>query len=119
MVSEILRKNDSLVFLDLNKNKVCAEGTRELAEALQTNEALQALKLFWNDFDEDSAEAFYNLAHKHRRKLRLDFGVDVDQMEFKLFKRKRYMLFQDDFRFADFLRQERRQDSDFALSNFA
>lgn len=117
MIAEILRKNDSLIFLDLNRNKIAPDGIRELAESLQTNETLQALKLFWNQFDEESAETFYNLINKHRRKIKLDFGVDVDQMEFKLFKRKRYMLFENDFRFSDFIIEENRQESDFVLNN--
>lgn len=119
MISEILRKNDSLIFLDLNRNKIAADGICDLAESLQTNETLQALKLFWNEFDEESAEAFYNLSVKHRRKIKLDFGVEVDQMEFRLFKRKRFMLFENDFRFSDFIIEENRQDSDFVLNNFS
>ena len=118
MISEILKKNDSLTFLDLNRNKITSEGLRDLADALQINETLRALKLFWNDFNEESTEAFHNLLHKHRRKVKLDFGVDIDQMEFKLFKRKRYMLFEDDFHFSEFLIEENRQDSDFVINNF-
>jgi hypothetical protein len=118
MISEILKKNDSLIFLDMNKNKIASEGLKEFAESLEQNETLRALKLFWNDFNEESTEAFFNLLNKHRRKIKLDFGVVVDEMEFKLFKRKRYMLFEENLKFEDFLIEENRQDSDFLLSNF-
>ena len=119
MISEILKKNDSLIFLNINRNKISSEGIRELAEALQTNETLRALKLFWNNFNEESIESFHSLLQKHRRKIKLDFGVDIDQMEFKLFKRKRYMLYENDFSFHDFLMEENRQDSEFVLNNYS
>lgn len=119
MISEILKKNDSLLFLDLNKNKIEFEGLQDLAESLQTNETLRALKLFWNNFNEESIEAFYNLLNKHRRKVKLDFGVEIDQMEFKLYKRKRFMLYENDFHFTEFIMEENREDSDFILNNFS
>ena len=102
----------------MNRNKIASEGLRELADSLQINETLRALKLFWNDFNEESTEGFFNLINKHRRKIRLDFGVEVDQMEFKLFKRKKYMLFENNFHFADFISEENQQDSDFLMNNF-
>ena len=119
MISEILKKNDSLTYLNLNKNKIEFEGLIDLAECLNTNESLRALKLFWNNFNEESSEAFYNLLNKQRRKIKLDFGVEIDQMEFKLFKRKRFMIYENDFKFSDFIIEENREDSDFILNKFS
>ena len=118
MISEILKNNDSLLYLDLNKNKIEGKGIYEIAEALQYNETLRALKLFWNDFDDNSTEGFYNLLNKFRRKIRLDFGVEIDAMEFKLFKKKKYQLFEDHFSLKQFLEEQTHEESSFNSHNF-
>ena len=66
MLADILKKNDSLIFLDLNRNKIYDKGLVKLGQALQVNEMLKGLRLFWNHFGDDAVESFFNLINKER-----------------------------------------------------
>lgn len=66
MLADILKKNDSLVFLDLNRNKIYNKGLVKLGQALQVNEMLKGMRLFWNHFEDDAVESFFNLVNKER-----------------------------------------------------
>ncbi len=64
-IARAVARNRSLVHLDMTRNGIDDGGLKMLADALEVNDTLRSLKLYYNDFGESSLREFHKLSKRH------------------------------------------------------
>ena len=85
LLADALEINRSIVFLNLNYCDINERGLLHIRSMLEANSVIISLQLFWNHFGPTAIKEFYNLLKKNL-KISLDFAVESDYLDFKIFE---------------------------------